>query len=131
MILHEICPILTQLASLHRRRNRYKFHFRIIKRSSGSIFVISEITMVSVNLFNSVVTKPLVKDYYLSLLSQIMSEKNLTWVRGKLLFKNLSLFLLMFGCQSINNLFNVLILLCVFFLTWVAPPKMFCNWYRI
>jgi len=57
--------------------------------------VISEITMVSVNLFNSVVTKPLVKDYYFkSLLSQIMSEKNLTWVTVKLLFKNLSLFLL-------------------------------------
>ena len=94
MILHEVCPILTQLASLHRRRNRYKFHRHIIKRLSGSIFVISEITMFSVNLFNSVVTKPLVKDYYLSLLSQIISEKNLTWVTVKLLFKNLSLFLL-------------------------------------
>ena len=46
-------------------------------------------------------------------------------------------------CLAFGSLNNVLILLCIIFLThiyvlsvtvlalWVAPPEMFCNWYRI
>ena len=43
--------------------------------------------------------------------------------------------------HTFSSFINVLILLCVIFLTytlsvtvltwWVASPKMFCNWYRI
>ena len=46
-------------------------------------------------------------------------------------------------CRCNSSLNNVIILLCIIFLThiyvlsvtvltlWVAPPEMFCNWYRI
>ena len=48
---------------------------------------------------------------------------------------------LLSGEHTFSSFINVLILLCVIFLTytlsvtvltwWVASPKMFCNWYRI
>ena len=70
-----------QLTSLPRRRNRYKFHRRIIKRLSGSIFVI---------------TKPLVKVYELLC--------SLHWNRGANVVKIFLFLFLMFifilcGCN--------------------------------